>query len=187
MMTWCACVCMCVSGLWRRVLSRKQCIPCPFDFLSVSPSLTHTNSLCFSLKGNSQEMVMVVIKCVNTEKHVHAFSLYISPLYLLLLTKINMWIMEDKWREREREHIWERRDVEEMRERNEDCQFSKIITGMLLYLGTTCGRCSINEIRQWLVVQIPSPFSKLNLALYRLWGVKMIKSRTFKFGREILK
>lgn len=37
----------------------------PFDFLP------HTDSLFLSLKGNSQEIVMLAIKCVNTQKHVH--------------------------------------------------------------------------------------------------------------------
>lgn len=144
MMTWCLCVCesewvcvrMCVPGLRRRVLSRKQWIPCPFDFLSFSPTLSHTNSLCLSLslKGNSQEMVMLVIKCVNTQKHRHAFCLSIFHRLFPFTGYFPLKSTSELWRINMRES----RDVAQVSENSWNAELIKELCS-----GTGCQRCSI--------------------------------------------
>ena len=65
----CVCVCVCVSGLVTQTLN-VLLISSP----SAPRSLTLSRSVSTSLRGNSQEMVVLVIKCVNTRKHVDVFS-----------------------------------------------------------------------------------------------------------------
>lgn len=133
MMTQCARVCMCVPGLRRRVLSRKQCIPCPFDFLSFSPSLTHTltPSVCLS-KGIPRKWLwwwLSVWTLENICMPSPCISFIPSICYCLLKSTCELRRRNGErggGRERERTSgrggMWRRWE----RGREEKCQFSKM-------------------------------------------------------------
>lgn len=110
----CVCVfaCMCVFGEEGSCHANSVHHVLLISFLSLPFTLSHThiNSVSFCLsKGipRKWETVMLVIKCVNTQKHVHTFSLSVFhpllPGHLIFPTKINKWIMENKWRAGESE------------------------------------------------------------------------------------
>lgn len=66
------CVCVCVGPLQGLVTLTLNVLL--ISSPSAPRSLTLSRSVSTSLGGNSQEMVVLVIKCVNTRKHVDAFS-----------------------------------------------------------------------------------------------------------------
>lgn len=80
-------------------LSRKQRIPCPFDFLSLS----YTSSLSPSQRefpGNAYGCDLVCEHSKTCACFILSF-IRSSTLFAISPQKINKWIMEDKWRGRE--------------------------------------------------------------------------------------